>query len=254
MPRMKRVTVSGDVLEQEIFCVAPNTKNLKGAEPKPLTERTEEEKEEYNRKQSLKRFIRIVNTNFGPPAYYVTNTFDDEHLPQDFKGARRALDNYFRRLQYAFPDMVGVAVMGRGKRHGRIHIHCIISGVDEKTIREKWTQGAIVRAEHLRKHNFYDGVDHGRDYTALATYLFNHWTAEQGGGKRWRQTKTIQQPDKKKPTIPKRRYSVDKPPKTPKGYILVEKRESKHYMGGYLYFKYVKIPPPTPGDDMKMQC
>ena len=40
MPRMKRVTVSGAVLEQEIFNVAPNTKNVKGAVPKPLTERT----------------------------------------------------------------------------------------------------------------------------------------------------------------------------------------------------------------------
>ena len=45
MPRMKRVTVSGAVLEQEIFNVAPNTKNVKGAVPKPLTERTAEEKE-----------------------------------------------------------------------------------------------------------------------------------------------------------------------------------------------------------------
>ena len=93
MPRMKRVTVSGAVLEQEIFNVAPNTKNVKGAVPKPLTERTAEEKEKYNLKQALKRFIRIVNHNFSPAAYYVTNTFDDAHLPQDFKAARRVLDN-----------------------------------------------------------------------------------------------------------------------------------------------------------------
>ncbi len=77
MPRMKRVTVSGAVLEQEIFNVAPNTKNVKGAVPKPLTERTAEEKEKYNLKQALKRFIRIVNHNFSPTAFYVTNTFDN---------------------------------------------------------------------------------------------------------------------------------------------------------------------------------
>ena len=254
MLRMKRVTVSGAVLEQEIFNVAPNTKNVKGAVPKPLTERTAEEKEKYNLKQALKRFIRIVNHNFSPAAYYVTNTFDDAHLPQDFKAARRVLDNYIRRLQYAFPGMVAVAVMGRGKRSGRIHIHCIISGVDEKTIREKWTHGKIKRIEPLREHNFYNGVDHGRDYTALATYLFNHWTPEQGSGKRWKQTKTIQQPDRKKPTFPKRRYSLDKPPVTPKGYMLVEKRESAHYLGGYLLFKYVKIPPPVPAATTKMLC
>jgi len=55
MPRMKRVTVSGAVLEQEIFNVAPNTKNVKGAVPKPLTERTAEEKEKYNLK-IIKKF------------------------------------------------------------------------------------------------------------------------------------------------------------------------------------------------------
>ena len=86
MPRMKRVTVSGAVLEQEIFNVAPNTKNLRDAAPKPAAERTEQEKEEYNLKQSLKRFIRIVNHNFNSKSYYVTLTFDDAHLPQDFKG------------------------------------------------------------------------------------------------------------------------------------------------------------------------
>ena len=163
MPRMKRVTVSGAVLEQEIFNVAPNTKNVKGAVPKPLTERTAEEKEKYNLKQALKRFIRIVNHNFSPAAFYVTNTFDNAHLPKDFKAARRVLNNYIRRLQYAFPGMVAVAVVGRGKRSGRIHIHCIISGVDEKTIREKWTHGKIKRIEPLREHNFYNGVDHGAE-------------------------------------------------------------------------------------------
>lgn len=250
MPRMKRVTVSGAVLEQEIFNVAPNTKNLRGAAPKPAAERTEQEKEEYNLKQSLKRFIRIVNHNFNSKSYYVTLTFDDAHLPQDFKGVRRALDNYIRRLQYLFPHMIAVAVMGRGKRTKRFHLHCIIAGVDEKTICGKWSAGSVKRIEPLREHNYYNGVDHGQDFTALAIYLFDHWTEEQGKGKRWKQTKTVRQPERKRPTLPKRRYSMDKPPITPKGYMLVEKRESNHYLGGYLCFKYVKIPPP----DEKRQC
>lgn len=108
----------------------------------------------------------------------------------------------------------------------------------------------IKRIEHLREHNYYSGVDHGQDFTALAIYLFDHWTEEQGAGKRWKQTKTVRQPERKRPTIPKRRYSVDKPPITPKGYMLVETHESNHYLGGYLCFKYVKIPPP----DEKRQC
>lgn len=195
MPRMKRITVSGAVLEQEIFNVSSNTKKLKDTEPVPLVERTIEEKEEYNLRQSLKRFIRTVNTNFDPRAYYVTLTFDDTHLPEDFKEARR--------LQYKFPKMIAVAVMGRGKHNGRIHIHCIISGVDKKTIERKWTLGKVIRIAPLRGHNFYHGIDHGQDYTGLATYLFNHWTPEQGTIHRWRETKkTIKKTGQKKADVP----------------------------------------------------
>ena len=254
MPRMKRVTVSGAVLEQEIFNVAPNTKNLRGAAPKPAAERTEQEKAEYNRKQSLKRCIRTINATFEPfgsKAFYTTHTFDDAHLPKDYSGVRRVRDNYIKRLQYEFPDAVIVAFMGRGRRTKRFHLHCIIAGVDEKTIREKWKHGKVMRIEPLREHNYYNGIDHGRDYTALATYLHGHWKEEQGKGKRWRQTKNVKQVERKRPTMPKRRYSLDKPPITPKGYMLVEKRESNHYLGGYLCFKYVKIPPPDEKGNVK---
>lgn len=255
MPRVKRVTRSGDVLEQEVFYMAPNTKKIRGAAPKPPPDRTPEEKEIFNLKQSLKRFIRLFNHNFSPAAYYVTQTFDDLHLPPDYKGARRALDNYFRRLKYDYPQMVAVAVVGRGRKSGRLHIHCVISGVDRETIKNKWSLGAVSRIEPLREHNYYDGIDHGRDYTALATYLFNHWDKEQGGkGKRWKQTKTIQQPEKDKPTIIKRKYTTSKPPITPNGYMLVQSRESEQYAGGYLYFKYVKIPPPDQNHKHNMQC
>ena len=73
MPRMKRVTVSGVVLEQEIFNVAPNTKNLKGAIPKPLTERTAEEKEKYNLKFLDNAIHRIS-------LIYYDNLIDENNL------------------------------------------------------------------------------------------------------------------------------------------------------------------------------
>ena len=83
-------------------------------------------------------------------------------------------------------------------------------------------------------------MDHGQDYTGLANYLFDHWTPEQGGH-RWRPTKNLRQPEREKPKEIKREYSEHKPPKAPKGYMLVESRATKY---GYLYFKYVKIPDP----------
>lgn len=247
MPLFKRKTYSGVVLEQEVFVIAPNTKRMKKAEPKPPPDMTPEERQKYNDAQALRRFIRNVNANFGPWAFYVTLTFADAFLPATFKEARAILNNYIRRLQYAAPELVAVAVMGRGLKSGRIHYHLIISGVDAATIADRWKLGSVTRIENLRAHNIYNGKDHGADYTGLATYLFKHWTPEQGTGKRWRQTKNLRAPEKKRPQRIKRRYSETKPPRAPKGYFLAESKGTKY---GYQYFKYVRLPEseePPPG-------
>lgn len=250
MPLYSRETVSGVVREREIFHIAPNTQNLKGANPRPPPEMTPEERQKYNNAQALRRFIRIVNQNFTPQDYYVTLTFSDQHLPETFVDARPILNNYFRRMLYAAPGMVAVAVMGRGIKTGRIHFHLLLSGVDRDTIKNRWKCGEVSRIEPLRPHNIYNGKDHGADYTGLATYLFKHWTTEQGHGKRWKQTKSIRPPDRdKRPKRVKRRYSEDKPPRPKPGYMLVEVKITNY---GYMCFKYVRMPcdqnlPPSGG-------
>ena len=129
--------------------------------------------------------------------------------------------------------------MGRGKHTQRIHFHMISDGIPESLIREQWGLGDVLRIEHLREHNYYNGVDYGRDYTGLANYLFDHWTPEQGGH-RWKQTRNLKKPERETPTITRREYTVNKPPRAPKGYVLVEARVTQF---GYLYFKYVVEPP-----------
>lgn len=251
MPLHKRRTYSGAVLEQEVYNVAANVKYLKRAEPKPPPLESEWERQRHNELASRRRFERIVNTNFDPQSFYATFTLDDAHLVDNFTDAEQIMNNYTRRLQYAFPDVVIVSVMGRGITTERIHFHAIIKNATAETIAAKWTAGAVKRVDPLREHNFYDGIDHGQDYTALARYLFSHYTPEQGG-KRWKQTRNIEQPDKEKPQPVKRRYSIDRPPKPPKGYKLVESRKTEY---GYLYFKYVRIvnetKPPVPKPPMK---
>ena len=247
MPRCKRTTIAGVVLEQEFYTVAERT-NIKKAKPKPVRFETKEERDEYNRRKSLKRIIQNINASFNHNAYYVTLTYNDTFLPDDFKTAKKDLNNYIRRLQHVYPYAKVIAVMGRGHRNGRIHFHLIIGDVPKYIIIEKWTYGEITRIEHLRRHNYYKDengklIDHGEDYTALATYLFNHWTEEQGKGKRWKQTKTIQEPQKSDPKLSAVNYTVDKPPRTPKGYMLVEAKQNPFYKNSYLYFKYVLIPP-----------
>ncbi len=239
MPNCKRVTHSGAVLEIEVYPVSETVRELGKSKPNPANVRTAEEKERYNNYKSLKQFIRLVNTNFTGADYYVTLTYDDEHLPASYDEAVKNLDNYVRRLRYSNPNAKIISVTGFGSRSGRLHHHSIISGVSEGDILSKWTFGKIAKAEHLRKNNYYNGVNHGEDFTALAEYLHRHAPTEHKG-KRWKQTKNIQQPIREKAKQVRRAYSTECPPKAPNGFMLVEARTSEFYKSGYMYFKYVR--------------
>lgn len=246
MPKVKRRTFSGAVCEQEVFTVAANKKNLKTAEPRERF-RTEEERVRHKIGMSRRHHARIVNENFSPSSLYSTLTMDNEHEVHTFDEARRVRDLFVRRLKYAAPHARITVYMGRGKSTHRIHFHMLSDGVDEKTILAKWQAGSVVRIEPLRAHNYYNGVDHGQDYTGLANYLFDHWTPEQGGH-HWKQTKNIRQPERETPTLVKRNYSESKPPRAPKGYKLVECKANRF---GYMCFKYIKE---IEGQSPRMKC
>lgn len=236
--RVKRRTFAGSVCIQEVYSVSDRAANIRQAKPL-LRFKDEDEREKH--KLGISRRTHALNfaANFGPTSLYSTLTFDDEHEVHTFREARRVRDNYVRRLMRKYPEAVIFIYMGRGKSTARIHFHMVSEGIPEEDIIGKWNEGRITRVSNLREHNFYNGVDHGQDYTGLANYLFNHWTPEQGGH-RWKQTRTAKKPDRESTKEIKRNYSEDKPPRAPKGYILVETKSTKY---GYLYFKYVKQPP-----------
>lgn len=239
MRRVIRNTYSGSVCEREVYDISELTRNIKAARiPKPRFQ-NEEEREQHKLGISRRRHARLVNANFSPTSLYSTLTFSNEYEVHTFEEAKRIRENFIRRLKRACPDARIMAYLGRGKSTNRIHMHMLSEGVPEELIRRQWYLGSVVRIEHLKGHNYYDGVDHGQDYTGLANYLFDHWTPEQGGH-RWKPTKNLRQPEREKPKEIKRQYSEQKPPRAPKGYVLVESKATRY---GYLYFKYVRIPP-----------
>lgn len=237
MKRVKRRTFSGAVCEQEIFSIREN-QNAKAAEPREPRFQSEEERAAHREAISRKRHTQMFNTNFSHDSLYSTLTLDNDHEVHEFEEMKRLRDNYIRRLKRRFPDAVIFAYIGKGKNTHRLHMHMVSNGIPEEWIAGLWTYGSVVRVDHLREHCMYDGVDHGEDYTALANYLFDHWTPEQGGH-RWKNTRNARKPEKEEPKEVKRNYSETKPPAPPKGYKLVETRANQY---GYLYFKYVKIP------------
>lgn len=240
MKTVKKRTFSGVVCEQEIFSISDHA-NIKKAQPKPRF-KTPEERKIHRERISRKKHRRLVNTNCNPQTLYSTLTFNDDWEVHTFSEAKKIRDNYFRRLLRACPDATIFIYMGRGKGTNRIHFHMLSNGIPESVIKGKWHAGTIFHCQNLREHNKYNGVDCGQDYTGLADYLWNHWSAEQGGH-RWKATRNLKMPDEEEPKEIKRRYSEKKPPKAPPGYKLVTVSTTEW---GYMNFKYVFFPEKAP--------
>ena len=240
MQRVKTRIFSGAVCEQIVFHISDRVRDFRTAEPKPRFQ-NEEERIRHREGISKRNHARTFNENFGPSSQYSTLTLDNEYEVHTFEEAKQVRNNYVRRLMYHFPDAKLMIYIGRGKSTHRIHFHMVSEGIPEEAIKKLWGMGDIVRIEHLRKHNFYNGKDHGQDYTGLANYLFDHWTPEQGG-RHYKKAGKMKKPEREPATPAKRNYSEDRPPRPPKGYILVESRATQY---GYLYFKYVQKPEPV---------
>lgn len=244
---MERGIFAGAVYEKFIHNISDRVKNVSDYDPEKVKRErfeNEEEREKHREKISRKRFCRSVHANHDTESIYSTLTFANGWEVHTFDEARQVRRNFVRALQRGYPDAVIHLVMGRGKSTRRIHFHMVSKGIPEDFITKKWKYGEIVECDQLREHNWYKGIDRGCDWTGLCNYLFDHWTKEVGGH-RWFQTKNVRKPDMEEPSEVSdgEDYSVKNPPAAPKGYMLVETEATKY---GYLYFKYVVIPPKDP--------
>ncbi len=239
MRRVKKRTFSGVVCEQEVYDIPDRIKDVRNAKPPRPRFKTEEEREQHRIGISRRKHTRLVNSNFTHNSLYSTLTLSNQFEVHTFEEAEKIRKNFMKRIKRKFPDARMMIYMGRGKSTHRIHFHMLSDGVPEEAIRQKWNLGNIIRIDHLKEHNYYDGIDCGEDYTGLANYLFDHWTPEQGR-KRWSATQNLIKPEEEAPKEIKREYTETKAPLAPKGYILVESKSTKY---GYLYFKYVKKHP-----------
>jgi len=238
--RLKKRIFSGAVLEQVTFSVSDRVRDVAGAKPRRPRFRDDSEREAHKAGISRRLNAQIVNENFSTTSLYSTLTFDVENEVHTFSEARQIRRNIVRVFKRKYPLAVIYLVMGRGKSTHRIHFHMISEGVPEDFIKEKWKYGTVVRIDHLREHNYYDGKDQGQDYTGLANYLWEHWKPEQGGH-RWFVTKNARRPDIEPAEKVEEEYSPSKPPEAPEDYELVETKQTPY---GCCYFKYVRIKRP----------
>lgn len=234
--RVKRRVYSGAVCEIEVYDVPDRTRDIRRAEPAKPRFKTDEERERHRVGISRREHNRKFNANVGPDWLYSTLTCDRENELHSLEEGYEEATKLLRRLKYRNREAKIFLYMGRGKRTHRIHFHLVTEGLTREQIAGAWPLGEVCRIEPLRKHNKYEGIDCGRDYTGLANYLFDHWTPGQPGRERYRCTANLRQPEKEDAKEVRRVYSPGKPPRTPKGYRAIGVTDNR---AGYLCFKYV---------------
>lgn len=242
--QVKMRVFAGAVCDQIVYQkMDDSARKISVRNPRPRF-RADGEREEFNRQIAKRNHALLINANFGPSSWFHTLTFSDEWEVYNFDDARRLRNNYIRRLRRRYPDAKLAIYMGRGKSTARIHLHMLSDGIPPEEIRKLWGYGNIVAGSRFREHNVdrATGKDHGHDYTNVANYCFDHWTPEQGKGKRYYHTNNFVQPEREKATVCVAHYDEKHPPRPPKGYVYTGDCYITTY--GYMRFRYIVDPHP----------
>lgn len=96
MEREKK-TISGPLMEIDFYPVFSDGRRMPSRQPK--TKPSSEAQRKYNQTQAIKKFVRLVNTNFDSSDYFMHPTYDPKYAPQDEQKARRDMVNYIRRVK-----------------------------------------------------------------------------------------------------------------------------------------------------------
>ena len=156
----------------------------------PKRNPTSEVQKSLNERNSRKKLVRLLNTNFTRRDIRFDLTYSDEFLPETPKKALRIVQNFFRRIKrrrqkYGLSELRYVMVTEYGEEHGRIHHHVIMSGgMDITELAELWGMG-YTTAKPLQFDD-YGLVD-------LATYL----TKSSALTKLWSCSRNLERPEVK---------------------------------------------------------
>ena len=106
--------------------------------------------EKYNAKMAALRFADLLHTNFTENDFAIRLSYDG--IDVDLSAALRSLDNWIRRMRYAY-NKCGVELRAmwkteQGKNGGRIHHHVVINACEgvtdnQRYMRNIWKNGGF---------------------------------------------------------------------------------------------------------------
>ena len=131
MRRSYRITdiICGEhYITSRIYPEYTQPKGSRSKKSKPTTE-TRAALNDKNRKEYL---AHLASTNFTGQDYYITLTYNDEHLPESYNAAVHELRKFISRAKYRAKkkgkELKTIAVTGFGSKRKRLHHHLIMSG------------------------------------------------------------------------------------------------------------------------------
>ena len=188
----------------------------------------------------------ILAENFVWSDWFVTLTYDDEHLPSDRKSAIAEVGKFVRALRqqrkqagkdllYAYnveemPDEPD----GERRLHNHIFINC--AGDDPETLQALWGRG-YVHVEPLL-----DGPNDS--YEARARYFVKErhpgTLGRKTGARAWIPSKNLKKPETTSELVPES-VTITAPP----GAYVLDRDAKQNSYGAFVYIKYL-LPEPKP--------
>ncbi len=113
----------------------------------------------HNRKQLIKKIVRLVNANFSDKDIWITVGYKGSEEPTSLNQAKKDVVNYIRRLQryckkMNYPQLKYLYVTEQGAKSGRYHHHIVLSFPDRDIAELKWTKGKYSQARRLKPDDF----------------------------------------------------------------------------------------------------
>lgn len=192
----------------------------------------------FNLKKSTDKLEMLTALNFPEGFWWVTLTYDDQHLPEDRKAAGILLKKYIRKLRNAWKlkdkTLLYIYCTQQVLDDGsfRLHHHMVLSAADGgkddfDTIRALWPYGSNIYIE-------WQGDD--EDITDKATYM-THEPREHGkpkaGEQTWTPCRGLKRPEVETIDVPDE-VTLEAPP----GAVTIERDGTRNEWGEFAFIKY----------------
>ena len=136
----EKIYTCGEYVDIDIYPVYQSP-GIRRSKSKP----TSEVQALLNQKNAERKLVRLIHNNFTEDDVAITLTY--KSAPANVEEAQKLLSNFLRRVKrlrtkLGLEPLKYITVTEVGKRNGRIHHHCILSGgIDRDALEKCWGLG-----------------------------------------------------------------------------------------------------------------